>query len=59
MAELGFTILKHVGKTPSMAMFERCQRKFFVPMALVDDPEAAQEYLWQKYIDHKCKTPAI
>jgi hypothetical protein len=55
MAELGFTILKRVGKTPSMAACERCKMKFFVPMLLIDDPTAAEQHLWQKYTDHKCK----
>ena len=59
MAEQRFAVIKHVGKTPSMATCERCRLKFFVPMAFLNDPEGAEEHLRQKYVDHKCKVGLI
>jgi hypothetical protein len=54
MNEGRFVILKHVGKAPSLAACEGCQLKFFVPMALINDPAGAEEHLRAKYADHDC-----
>jgi len=55
MAEPRFVILKYVGKTPSFASCEGCQLKFFIPMALVNDPVGAEDHLRGKYAAHDCR----
>ena len=55
MVERTFIILKYVHKTSSLASCGACHLKFFVPMALVNDPRGAEEHLRQKYVDHKCR----
>jgi hypothetical protein len=55
MIESRFLILKHVGKTPSLATCQACHLKFFVPMPLVNDPRGAEDYLRQRHAEHKCK----
>jgi len=56
MSDRRFVVLHYTGKTPSLATCEACQLKFFVPMRLAKDPAGAEEYLREKYADHKCKT---
>ena len=55
MDELGFTILRHDRKTPSLAMCQRCKIKFFTPRELSDDPIKAEAFLWGRFNVHKCK----
>jgi len=49
-----FVILKHMGKTPSMATCERCHVKFFTPLDLLKSPQKAVENLLDQFSRHKC-----
>jgi hypothetical protein len=55
VTESGFVILSRVGKLPSMAACQRCGLKFFLPMPFDGDANQADELLWQKFFQHKCK----
>jgi hypothetical protein len=55
MAERRLVILKLVGKTPVLAMCERCQIKFFTPRELTNLPAEAEHNLWHKFNSHECK----
>jgi hypothetical protein len=52
--EIGFSMLKCNDKTPVFAVCTRCQLKFLTPPQMMKDSEAATEYLWRKYSDHRC-----
>jgi hypothetical protein len=52
--EIGFSILKYREKTPVLAVCARCQLKFLTPSQMMKDWEAASEYLWRKYSNHRC-----
>jgi len=54
MPDSGFVILKRERQTPSLAMCQRCKIKFFTPRALTNDPREAEEYLWGRFVNHKC-----
>ncbi|MGA2005042.1 MAG: hypothetical protein ABSG70_16775 [Terriglobales bacterium] len=49
-----FVILKHMGKTPSMATCARCHIKFFTPLDLLKSPQKAVENLLDQFGRHKC-----
>jgi hypothetical protein len=55
MAERRLVILKHSGKTPTLAMCERCQLKFFTTRELTRRPAEAEENLREKFKSHECK----
>jgi hypothetical protein len=55
MAERRFAILKYNGKTPTLAMCERCHLKFFTPRELTNKPVEAEMYLREKFQWHECK----
>jgi hypothetical protein len=55
MNEQGFVIIKREQKTPSLAMCQRCEIKFFTPRELSSDPIKAEAFLWNRFSDHKCK----
>jgi len=55
MAERRLVILKHLAKTPVLAMCERCHVKFFTPRELTHLPVEAEENLWQRFASHECK----
>jgi len=52
--EIAFSILKYRGQTPVLAACVRCELKFFTPSEIMKDSDAAVEYLWKKYVDHRC-----
>src|ERR1035441_10886035 len=53
-----FVILKHMGKTPSMASRERCHIKFFTPLDLIKNPLKAVENLHNSAFGNAQETPA-
>lgn len=55
MNEGGFLILTYTGKTPSMAMCQMCELKFFLPIPFEGTSAGAEDHLRQKYADHRCK----
>ena len=55
MAERRLIILKRLGKTPVLAMCERCRVKFFTPRELSFLPAEAEDNLWQRFSSHQCK----
>jgi hypothetical protein len=55
MAERRLVILKHSGKTPALAMCERCRVKFFTPRELTYLRSEAEGYIWQRFNSHECK----
>ena len=54
MDEIGFSVLKYRERTPVLAACTRCQLKFLTPSQMMKDWEAAREYLWRKYGNHRC-----
>jgi len=54
--EIGFAVLRYREKTPVLAACTFCQLKFLTPAGMMNDPVAADEYLWRKYISHRCAT---
>ena len=52
--ETHFAILKHIGKTPSMATCRRCLVKFFVPLELIGYEKEAELTLRSKFAEHVC-----
>jgi len=57
MAERRLVVLKYSGKTPSLAMCEKCHLKFFTPRELNKDPVKAEAVLRLKFEAHECKIP--
>jgi hypothetical protein len=55
MGDLELVFLQYVGKTPSLAGCAKCRMKFFTPQQLMKQPQAAAEYLWEKFARHTCK----
>jgi hypothetical protein len=47
--------LQYAGETPSLAGCAKCHLKFFTPQELMKQPEAAAEYLREKFSLHTCK----
>jgi hypothetical protein len=56
MGDLELVFLQYVGKTPSLAGCAKCQMKFFTPQQLMRRPEAAAQYLRDKFDQHTCKS---
>jgi hypothetical protein len=54
--DLGFQVLQYRVGTPILAGCERCHLKFLTPSDKMQDADAAEKYLWEKYILHNCKT---
>ena len=55
MGDLQLLFLKYVAKTPSLAGCAKCHLKFFTPQKLMWQPEAAAQYLREKFAEHTCK----
>jgi hypothetical protein len=53
--DLGFKVLKYELRIPILAGCERCHLKFLTPSDKMRDADAAEKYLWEKYILHDCK----
>jgi hypothetical protein len=53
--DLGFKVLKYELRTPIVAGCERCHLKFLTPSDKIHDADAAEKYLWEKYILHDCR----
>jgi hypothetical protein len=51
--EIGFSVLKYKENTPILAVCARCQLKFLTPSGM-KDRETAGDYLWKKFITHRC-----
>lgn len=54
MSEPRLVVLKHNGKTPTLATCDRCHVKFFVPLRAIRNPEQAEIYLREKFATHEC-----
>ena len=52
--ERTFVILKRVNRVPSLAACSSCQRKFFTLATYHDDPARAEQYLYEKFVMHRC-----
>ena len=52
--EVGFVILQCRKKLPMLAGCSRCNLKFLTPPNF-DDESVARQYLWNKYLDHRCR----
>jgi hypothetical protein len=48
--------LQYVGKTPSLAGCAKCHLKFFTLGELMKHPEAALDYLQEKFSHHYCRS---
>jgi hypothetical protein len=59
MDELGFVIIKWERKTPSLAMCQHCEIKFFTVRELSDDPVKAERFLRARFVAHNCKVRDI
>jgi hypothetical protein len=59
MADSDFVILKREGQTPSLAMCQRCKVKFFTPPELTDKRNEAEDFLWGRFFDHKCRVVTL
>ena len=55
MGDLQLVFLQYVGKAPSLAGCAKCRLKFFTPEQLLKQPEAAAQYLREKFSLHTCK----
>jgi hypothetical protein len=55
MGDLQLVFIQYVDKTPSLAGCAKCQVKFFTPQQLMRQPQAAAEYLRDKFARHTCK----
>jgi hypothetical protein len=47
--------LQYVGKTPSLAGCAKCHVKFFTPHELMAQPQAAAQFLRERFACHTCK----
>ena len=59
MGDLELVFLQYVGKTPSLAGCAKCRLKFFTPQQLMRQPEAAAQYLREKFVHHTCKSEIL
>ena len=48
-------ILKRERQTPTLAMCQRCKVKFFTPRELTDKRNEAGDFLWGRFVEHKCR----
>jgi hypothetical protein len=55
MGDLELVFFQYVGRTPSLAGCAKCRLKFFTPQRLMKQPEAAAQYLREKFTKHTCK----
>jgi hypothetical protein len=55
MGDLQLVFLQYVNKTPTLAGCAKCQLKFFTPQQLMKQPQAAAEYLREKFALQTCK----
>lgn len=55
MGDLELLFLQYVGKTSSLAGCAKCHLKFFTPQELMRQPEAAAQYLREKFAQHTCR----
>jgi hypothetical protein len=55
MSDLQLVFFQYVGKTPSLAGCTKCHLKFLTPQPLMRQPEAAAQYLREKFARHTCK----
>jgi len=51
--EIGFSVVKYRQETPVLARCTRCELKFLTPSGMTD-PQAANDYLLNKYFSHRC-----
>ena len=56
---LELVFFQYVGKTPSLAGCGSCRLKFFTPQQLMRQPQAAAEYLREKFAVHTCKCEIV
>jgi hypothetical protein len=54
MPERMFKVLASVESLPSMASCTKCGYKFFTPRNSFHDPAEADEYLRDKFANHRC-----
>jgi hypothetical protein len=54
MVERMFVILRYDKKVPAMACCAKCESKFFTPASFLDDRVGAEEYLLEKFDQHRC-----
>jgi hypothetical protein len=54
MGNFQLVFLQYAGKTPSLAGCAKCHLKFFTPQQLMRQPQAAAEYLREKFDQHTC-----
>jgi hypothetical protein len=59
MGDLQLVFLQYVGKTPSLAGCAKCHLKFFTPQQLLRQPEAAAQYLREKFAQHTCRRAIV
>lgn len=59
MQDSDFVILKREHQTPSLAMCQRCKIKFFTPRELTDKRNEAENFLWGRFVEHKCHVAAL
>jgi hypothetical protein len=55
MGDVQLMFLQYAGKTPSLASCSKCHLKFFTPQELLKQPEAAAQYLRDKFSVHTCQ----
>jgi hypothetical protein len=55
MGDLEPVFLQFADKSPSQAGCSKCHLKFFTPSQLMRQPQAAVEYLREKFALHTCK----
>jgi hypothetical protein len=55
MGDLELVFYQYVGKAPSLAGCAKCHLKFLTPQQLMKQPEAAAQYLRDKFARHECK----
>jgi hypothetical protein len=55
MGDLQLVFLQYADKTRSLAGCAKCHLKFFTPQQLMKQPQAAAEFLREKFARHTCK----
>jgi hypothetical protein len=55
MFQRELVILKYMGRTPFLASCKACHLKFFTPLELSGKTAEAQEYLQERFNNHKCR----
>ena len=53
MNKMGFSVLKYQGDTPVLAVWAWCPLKFLTPAGM-KNWQTASDYLWNKYLTHRC-----